>query len=183
MGVLALAEILLSVWLADIMSKTKEKLYEIRPVACHADCVFRVGIPWCWAFCNKKMKLALSIFYVVNRVFSADKVLLFCFKTPNTPTSKGCNKCVECAGKYKYIILCSWGNRINLIDIWDAYPSTIKIWYSPRRELLISDSKQLRIHSIQSLLSVQPFSPSEIQASRSISLGYQPSFQFLPFKI
>ncbi len=132
-SVLALAEILLSVWLADILSKTKEGLYRISHVARNPDYISWVIIPCCRAFCIKEMKSALSMLYVVNRVFSADNVLQFCFKGPNTLTSRGCNKCVESADKYEHTILCSWANRKNSIDTLDACLSTINIRYLPRR--------------------------------------------------
>ena len=37
--------------------------------------IFRVVIPCCQAFCIKEMKLALSMLYVVNRIFPTSNVL------------------------------------------------------------------------------------------------------------
>ncbi len=74
-GVLALAEIPLSVWQIDILPNTDEIFYGISPVARNVDCIFRVIVLFCQAFCIKEMKSALSMFYVVNRVFSASNVL------------------------------------------------------------------------------------------------------------
>ncbi len=72
--ILALGQVSLSVWLADILSKTVEGLYGISPVVCHADCIIRVVISCCRDFCIKEKKLALSMLYVVNLIFSVSNI-------------------------------------------------------------------------------------------------------------
>ncbi len=99
------------------------------------------------------------------------------------PTSRGFNRCVKCANRHWYNILCSWVNLMNLLVTWDIWPSTISIWYSSQKWIIISSSKQSLIYFIHNLLLVQSFSFRKIQASFSILLGYQSFFHILHFKI
>ena len=130
-GILALGKVSLSVWLAYILLKRVERLYGISPVACNGDCIFRVVLACCRALCIKEMKSALSMLYIVNCILSTSNVLYFFFKGLNIKRSRGCNKCVECIGRDKHIILCSCANRIILVDTQDGCLSTIKIQYPP----------------------------------------------------
>lgn len=61
--------------LADSFRNTIHRLYGNNPVAHHVNHIFPTKIPCRLVFYIKEMKFALSILYVINRVFLANKVL------------------------------------------------------------------------------------------------------------
>lgn len=89
----------------EILLKITEKLYEIRPVTCYAECIFW-KLVFCYrVLCIQEMKSTLSRLYIINQIFSVNNVLYFCFKRLNTPITKSYNKCMKIAESYKYTIL------------------------------------------------------------------------------
>lgn len=59
----------------EILLKTMNELYKIRPIAHHNNYIYQELIFYCQALYNKKIKSALSRLYIINRVFLANNIL------------------------------------------------------------------------------------------------------------
>lgn len=73
------------------------------------------------------MKSALLMFHIMNYVFLTNKILYFCFKKQNKPSSKEYNEFVECIGRHKNLISNLRKNIIIFVDKKITYPSIINI--------------------------------------------------------